>query len=132
MLSIVIPARNESDNLKDMLDIKKIQFYYYTINRDSLIQVCNNTLKKIERDNINYNDILNISSSFSFYTDTDSCYVTLDKMVELHMKDKSQEEIIDILDKFTEDKLVPAINGRMAELGDYMNVHQLVVFLLTL
>ena len=61
---------------------------------------------------------------YSFYTDTDSCYVTLDKMVELHMKDKSQEEIIDILDKFTEDKLVPAINGRMAELGDYMNVFQ--------
>ena len=54
---------------------------------------------------------------YSFYTDTDSCYVTLDKMVELHMKDKSQEEIIDILDKFTEDKLVPASNGRMEELG---------------
>jgi DNA polymerase elongation subunit (family B) len=59
---------------------------------------------------------------YSFYTDTDSCYLTLDKMVEKHLSGKSREEIINVLDKFVEDKLVPSINGRMSELGDYMNV----------
>lgn len=59
---------------------------------------------------------------YSFYTDTDSCYLTLDNMVEKHLKDKSHGEIITVLDNFVEDKLVPAINGRMSELGDYMNV----------
>ena len=59
---------------------------------------------------------------YSFYTDTDSCYLTLDTMVEKHLKDKSFDEIIDILDKFVDQKLEPVINGRMQELGDYMNV----------
>ena len=59
---------------------------------------------------------------YSFYTDTDSCYLTLDKMVDKHLSGKSREEIINVLDKFVEDKLVPSINGRMSELGDYMNV----------
>ena len=47
---------------------------------------------------------------YSFYTDTDSCYVTLDTMVDKHLKGKSRDEIINIIDRFTEDKLVPAIN----------------------
>lgn len=59
---------------------------------------------------------------YSFYTDTDSCYLTLDTMVEKHLKGKSHGEIISVLDNFVEDKLVPSINGRMSELGDYMNV----------
>lgn len=59
---------------------------------------------------------------YSFYTDTDSCYLTLDTMVEKHLKDKPFDEIIDILDKFVDQKLEPVINGRMQELGDYMNV----------
>ena len=45
---------------------------------------------------------------YSFYTDTDSCYLTLDKMVEKHLSGKSREEIINVLDKFVEDKLVPS------------------------
>ncbi len=61
---------------------------------------------------------------YSFYTDTDSCYVTLDTMVDKHLKGKSRDEIINIIDRFTEDKLVPAINERMADLGEYMNVFQ--------
>lgn len=60
---------------------------------------------------------------YSFYTDTDSCYLTLDSMVEKHLKGKSHAEIISVLDNFVEDKLVPSINGRMSELGDYMNVY---------
>jgi len=59
---------------------------------------------------------------YSFYTDTDSCYLTLDAMVEKHLNGRSHGEIISVLDKFVEDKLVPSINGRMSELGDYMNV----------
>ena len=65
---------------------------------------------------------------YSFYTDTDSCYLTLDTMVEKHLKDKSRDEIIDILDKFVDQKLEPIINGRMAELGDYMNVFDKKIF----
>ena len=65
---------------------------------------------------------------YSFYTDTDSCYLTLDTMVEKHLKDKSRDEIIDILDKFVDQKLEPIINGRMSELGDYMNVFDKKIF----
>ena len=65
---------------------------------------------------------------YSFYTDTDSCYLTLDTMVEKHLKGKSRDEIIDILDKFVDQKLEPIINGRMAELGDYMNVFDKKIF----
>ena len=65
---------------------------------------------------------------YSFYTDTDSCYLTLDTMVEKHLKGKSRDEIIDILDKFVDEKLEPIINGRMAELGDYMNVFDKKIF----
>ena len=53
---------------------------------------------------------------YSFYTDTDSCYLTLDTMVEKHLKGKSRDEIIDILDKFVDQKLEPIINGRMQNL----------------
>ena len=42
---------------------------------------------------------------YSFYTDTDSCYVTLDTMVEKHLAGKSRDEIINILDKFVEEKV---------------------------
>ena len=90
---------NISDNMKDLLDMKKIQIYYYTINRDSLIKICNNKLKDITRDNMVYNDILDISSTFSFYTDTE-----LDKYIDAKFKiiqnKRSQAiEILESIDK---------------------------------
>ena len=83
-----------------MLDIKKIQLYYYTMDRDSLIQICNNKLKKIERDNINYNDILNISSTFSFYTD-----VELEQYINAKFKltQNKRSQAIEILESINKD-----------------------------
>ena len=54
--------------------------------------------------------------------------MTLDTMVEKHLAGKSRDEIINILDKFVEEKLEPAINNRMAELAEYMNVFEPKIF----
>ena len=85
---------NLPDEIRDLLDLKKIQLYYYTMNRDSVIQGCNNNLKKIQRDNSLYNDILDISSSFSFYSDEE-----LKKFIEAKFKimQNKRSQAIEIL-----------------------------------
>ena len=65
---------------------------------------------------------------YSFYTDTDSCYITLDVLVEKFLKDKSHTEIIDALDKITEDKIEPAINRAMSGICDYTNAFDEKIF----
>ena len=65
---------------------------------------------------------------YSFYTDTDSCYITLDALVEKFLKDQPKDKIIDALDKITEDKIEPAINKAMSDLADYMNAFEEKIF----
>ena len=54
-------------------------------------------------------------------SDTDSIYVTLDKLVEKTCKDKTKEQKIDFLDKVVEKKLEPYIAKCFDELADYSN-----------
>ena len=65
---------------------------------------------------------------YSFYTDTDSCYVTLDKMVEKHLAGKSRDEIINILDKFVEKSWNPQSTIGWQKLAEYMNVFEPKIF----
>ena len=88
-----------SDNINNMLDIKKIQLHYYTKNRNSLIDACNNKLKQIERDDMSYNDILDISSTFSFYSDKE-LEQYIDAKFKLTQNKRSQAiEILESIDK---------------------------------
>ena len=58
---------------------------------------------------------------YSFYSDTDSTYITLGKLVDKFFSDKSKEETVDILDKICEDKITPVINQACEELSEYTN-----------
>jgi len=61
----------ESKELLEILDLKKIQTYFYQLNRDSLIHNCNKLLKIIPRDHNLYNDILDILNLFYNYKDNE-------------------------------------------------------------
>jgi DNA polymerase elongation subunit (family B) len=59
--------------------------------------------------------------NYSFYSDTDSCYVTFEPLVDKFFKNKSKDEIIQILDKICEEKVVPIINRACKSLFNYTN-----------
>ena len=61
---------------------------------------------------------------YSFYSDTDSCYVTLDPLVEKFYKGKEPEKIVDILDKICETKIQEVLNKICGEISDYTNAFQ--------
>jgi DNA polymerase elongation subunit (family B) len=66
---------------------------------------------------------------YSFYSDTDSCYITLDPLVKKYYADKSNEEIVAILDRICEEKIAPAINRACGNLADYTQAfEQKIVF----
>ena len=54
-----------------LLDIKKIQSYFYEMQRDSVLFYSDKVLKNISREEKYYNDILKISSLFRLYSDDD-------------------------------------------------------------
>lgn len=60
---------------------------------------------------------------YSFYSDTDSCYITLDPLVKKFYADKSQDEIVKILDKICEEKITSAINRACGLLAEYTNAY---------
>ena len=65
---------------------------------------------------------------YSFYSDTDSCYISLDKLVKKYYSDLSKEKVVDLLDKIAEEKIEPAINKAMKKLADYTNAYEEKIF----
>ena len=66
---------------------------------------------------------------YSFYSDTDSCYITLDPLVKKYYAGKTNEEIVSILDKICEEKIAPAINRACGLMAEYTNAFdQKIVF----
>lgn len=61
---------------------------------------------------------------YSFYSDTDSCYITLDPLVKKFFSDKSKDEIVKILDKICEEKITAVINKACNQLADYTNAFE--------
>ena len=59
--------------------------------------------------------------TYSFYSDTDSCYVTLKDMVENFFPDKGKDKTIDLIDKIATEKIEPAIEQAMTKLANYTN-----------
>lgn len=60
---------------------------------------------------------------YTFYSDTDSCYVTLDALVKKFMPNESPEKIVNMLDKVSNDKLIPVMAKACSRLADYTNAH---------
>lgn len=63
---------------------------------------------------------------YVIYGDTDSDYLCLEKIVELHpqAKDLTLEQTVDFLDKFCSEILEPEIARGFNQLGEYMNVFE--------
>ncbi len=61
---------------------------------------------------------------YSFYSDTDSCYVTCKKLVENFFPDKDIDKVVGLLDKIGTDKIEPAIAQAMTKLGNYTNAFE--------
>ena len=65
---------------------------------------------------------------YSFYSDTDSCYITLDPLVKKFYANKSTEEISAILDKICEEKITKAINAACTDLANYTQAFEHKIF----
>ena len=59
--------------------------------------------------------------NYSFYSDTDSCYISLDPLVRKFYSNLSRDKLIDVLDKICEEKITEAINESCDQLADYTN-----------
>lgn len=61
---------------------------------------------------------------YSFYSDTDSCYITLDPLVKKFYNDLPKDKIIDVLNKICEDKIVKVINASCESMAAYTNAFE--------
>jgi len=55
---------------------------------------------------------------YTFYSDTDSCYITLDKLVEQHFSQLDKNKIVDVIDKFCKDKISKVLSRACEEIMD--------------
>ena len=66
--------------------------------------------------------------TYSFYSDTDSCYVTCKTMVDNFFPDKDNAKVTELLDKIGTDKIEPAIDNAMVKLANYTNAFEKKIF----
>lgn len=85
-----------------------------TLTGQYIIRTVGNALNKYLNEVCGTKDVL-----YSFYSDTDSCYITLDPLVKKFFGNKTDEQICALLDKICEEKIAPAINKACAELAGY-------------
>jgi DNA polymerase elongation subunit (family B) len=65
---------------------------------------------------------------YSFYSDTDSCYITLKSVVDKFFADKEMDKLIDILDKIGTEQIEPCISKAMDALVDYTHAYEKKIF----
>jgi len=78
----------------------------------SMGKALNDTLNKI----CNTKDYL-----YSFYSDTDACYITLDPLVKKFYKDMPADKLVKVLDTICEEKIEKFLKKASDELSDYTN-----------
>jgi len=61
---------------------------------------------------------------YSFYSDTDSCYISLEPLVSKFYPGMDRDKLIGVLDKICEEKITEAINKSCDQLADYTNAFQ--------
>lgn len=64
------------------------------------------------------------SQKYSFYSDTDSCYITLKPLVEKYYSQEPTEKIITILDTICKERIAPALDIECKRIFDYTNAFQ--------
>lgn len=65
---------------------------------------------------------------YSFYSDTDSCYITLKAVVDKFFADKDMDKLIDILDKIGTEQIEPCISVAMDGLVEYTHAYEKKIF----
>lgn len=63
-------------------------------------------------------------AEYSFYSDTDSTYITLGALVDKNLKGREKSAIVDVLDKYCSKQIEPTINDACESLSDYLNTYQ--------
>ena len=91
--------QNLPKEILEVLDIKKIQTYFYHMNRDSLIYHSNELLKSLPKDHRIYNDILDILNLFYSYEDNEITEYVQAKYQIIQNKKNNAIDILDSVDK---------------------------------
>jgi len=58
---------------------------------------------------------------YSFYSDTDACYITLDPLVQKFYKDMPADKLVKVLDKICSEKIESFLKKASDKLSDYTN-----------
>ena len=61
---------------------------------------------------------------YSFYSDTDSTYITLGSYVAKNLRGQSKTEVVEALDRYCMGKIEPTINAACEQLNEYLNTYQ--------
>lgn len=63
-------------------------------------------------------------NKFTMYSDTDSCYITLDAVVKKFFSTQAPEKIVEFIDKICEEKIVPALDKACGEIASATHAFQ--------
>jgi len=100
-------------------------FRYYDVKQASAITTAGQFIIRFIEEKVNtyLNDILKPENKIDYIvaSDTDSIYVTLDKLVEQTCKDKTEDQVCNFLNKVVDSRIEPFLNKCFEELADYTN-----------
>ena len=100
-------------------------FRYYDVRQASAITTAGQFVIQFIQNKVNeyLNNVLKTENKIDYVvaSDTDSIYVTLDKLVEKTCQGKSKDQILNFIDKVAEQKLEPFIEECFKELAEYTN-----------
>ena len=100
-------------------------FRYYDVRQATAITSAGQFVIRFIQKNVNeyMNRILKTEDKVDYIvaSDTDSIYLTLDKLVEATCKDKSKADTLKFLNKVVNSRIEPFIDKCFAELADYTN-----------
>jgi DNA polymerase elongation subunit (family B) len=99
-------------------------FRYYDVRQASAITTAGQFIIRFIEEKVNsyLNKILNTDKvDYIVASDTDSIYVTLDKLVEQTCKNKTEDQVCNFLNKVVDSRVEPFLNKCFEELADYTN-----------
>ncbi len=100
-------------------------FRYYDVRQASAVTTAGQFIIRFIEEKVNeyLNQVLQTKGEIDYIiaSDTDSIYVSLDKLVEKTCKDKTDDQIADFIGRVCDSRLEPYIEKQFAELADYTN-----------
>ena len=100
-------------------------FRYYDVRQATAITTSGQFVIRFIENKVNeyMNNILKTHDKVDYIvaSDTDSIYLTLDKLVEVTCKDKPVEHILRFINKVVDSRIQPFLDKCFAELADYTN-----------